>query len=206
MDGLYFLWVMWAGWIFTTFLLDKNHYWRLRGSAAVLILIISFPFGISLSGIQTGVATVLIFLYSMVFIKDFSLSEKLYLFLASFIIGVSYSSLVLLSFYDPIILIADKKIMVTAILLVLSLLLYGERKLFIKRMLAIIIGMVTGECLTGAVFLQNKIPYQIGGHFFLDVLSVIVITGLALNLLQFLTYAQSTIVKSALKKGEVKNI
>ncbi|WP_409251192.1 hypothetical protein V1502_13655 [Bacillus sp. SCS-153A] len=206
MDGLIFLWLMWALWIVSTFLIERKNFWRLRCSAAVLILIISFPFGINLFGFQTGLALVLIFLYSMYFIKEFPLSEKLYMFIGSFIIGVSYSTLTLLSFYDPIILIVDKKIMVTAILLVLSLLLYGESQSFKKRLLAVIIGMIVGECLSGTVFWQNKLPYQIGGHFFLDVLSIIVASGFALHLLQVIISTHSTIIKSALKKGEVKNI
>jgi hypothetical protein len=206
MDGLFFLWMMWAGWIISTFLLEKRNYWRLRSSASALILIISFPFGIGLFGFQMGAATALIFFYSMLFIRSFSLSEKLYLFLSSSIIGLSYSSFTLLSFYDPIMLIVDKKIMVTVILLILSVLLYGDIKLLKKRQLAIIIGMVTGECLTGKVFIQNGLPYQIGGHFFLDVLSIVVFSGFALHLLQYLANSQSSYIKSALKKGEVKNI
>jgi hypothetical protein len=206
MNGLFFLWVMWAWWIISTFLLEKRNCWRLRSSAVVLILIISFPFGVSLFGYQVGVTAVLIFIFCMIYIKEFSLSEKLYLFLTSFIIGLSYSSFSLLSFYDPIMLVVDKKIMVTGILLILSILLYSDTKLAHKRQLAIVIGLVIGECLTGSVFIQNKLPYQIGGHFFLDVLSIIMVSGFALYVLQYLINSQSSVIKSALKKGEVKNL
>ncbi|WP_421379265.1 YphA family membrane protein [Bacillus salacetis] len=206
MDGLMFLWMMWLCWIISTFLLEKQNDWRLRSSASALILIISFPFGIELFGLQVGVSAALIFLYSMYFIRGFSLSEKLYLFLSSSIIGLSYSSFTLLSFYDPIMLIMDKKIMVSVILIILSVLLYGDMKFLKKRQLAIIIGMLTGECLTGNIFIQNKLPYQIGGSSFLDVLSIIVASGFALHLFQYLANSQSSYIKSALKKGEVKNI
>ncbi|RIW33164.1 hypothetical protein D3H55_12330 [Bacillus salacetis] len=206
MEGSFFLWLMWAGWIISTFLLNKDNYWRFRSSVAALILIISFPFGVSLPGYQTGVTAVLIFLLSMMFIRRYSLSEKVYLFLCSFIIAMSYSSFSLLTFYDPVILVVDKKIMVTVIILILSLLMYGRMKYSQKRLLAIIIGMILGDFLTGAVFLESNLPYQIGTHFFLDVLSILVVGGCAVHLVQSLTDTQSSLIKSALKKGEVKNI
>jgi hypothetical protein len=206
MEGLFFLWLMWAGWIISTFMLEKKHYWRLRCSAAALIFIISFPYGISLSGFQTGVTAVLIFLSTMMFIKEFPLSEKLYLFLCSFIIAMSYSSFTLLSVYDPIILIVDKRIMTAAIILVLSILMYGGMKFSQKRIIAMLVGMITGEFLTGTVFMQTNLPYQIGSHLFLDMLSILVVSGCCVHLVQSLTNTQSNLIKSALKKGEVKNI
>jgi hypothetical protein len=100
----------------------------------------------------------------------------------------------------------DKKIMVTVILLVLSYLLYSDRKAFKKRLLAVIAGMILGEFMSGTVFFQTGLPYQIGGHLFLDVLSIIVVFGGVLHLLQSIYVSQSHHIKSAYRKGEVKNI
>ncbi|TYR76445.1 hypothetical protein FZC79_06065 [Rossellomorea vietnamensis] len=206
MNGLIFLWLMWAGWIVSTFLLSKKNSWRFRGSAASLILIISFPYGIGLPGQHAGLTVVLIFLFSMLMIRNYSLTEKLFLFISSFIIGLSYSSFKLLSFYDPIIMIFDEKVMVTAILLVISYLLYSDAEQVKKRLLALVIGLIIGEFLTGVVFLQHKLPYAAGGHFFLDLFSIIAVSGAVVHLLQLLTNTQSSFIKTALKKGEVKNL
>ncbi|WP_456274216.1 YphA family membrane protein [Bacillus sp. AK031] len=206
MDGLLYLWLMWAGWIIGTFLLSKKSPWRLRVSATTLILIVSFPYGIDFFDFQAGTAAVLVFIISLLFAKEFSLAEKLYLFICSLIIAASYSSFILLSFYDPVILVVDKKIMVTVILLTLSYLLYSGKKAFKKRILAVIAGMVLGEFMSGTVFLQTGLPYLIGGHLFLDVLSIIVVSGGVLHLLQSIYVSQSHLIKSAYRKGEVKNI
>lgn len=206
MNGLIFLWLMWAGWIVSTFLLSKKNSWRLRGAAAALILIISFPYGIGLPGQHAGLTAVLIFLFSMLLIRKYSLIEKLFLFISSFIIGLSYSSFKLLSFYDPIIMVFDEKLMVTAILLVISYLLYSDAEQLKKRLLALVIGLIIGEFLTGVVFLQNELPYAAGGHFFLDLISIIAVSGGTMHLLQLLSNTQSSFIKTALKKGEVKNL
>ncbi|MGF2616880.1 hypothetical protein FZC84_03410 [Rossellomorea vietnamensis] len=206
MNGLIFLWLMWAGWIASTFLMNKKSGWRLKSSAGSLILIISFPYGIGIDGMHAGLTTVLIFLFSMLFARNYNLHEKLYLILSSFIIGASYSSFKLLSFYDPVIMFLNEKIMVTAILLVISYLLYSDSEQVKKRLLALVIGLITGEILTGTVFAQQNLPYGAGGHFFLDVISIIAVSGGALHLLQLLSNTQSSFIKSALKKGEVKNL
>ncbi|MGM0845976.1 MAG: YphA family membrane protein [Bacillota bacterium] len=206
MNGLYFLWLMWAVWIISTFLLNKNNGSRLWCSAVSLILIISFPYGVTLPGLNAGLTSVLIFLLCMLFIRNCSLPEKLYLFISSFIIGMSYSSFKLLAFYDPIIMIVDEKIMVTAILLVVSFLLYSDVKQVKKRLLTLGIGLITGEFITGIVFMNNYLPYQIGGHLFLDVISISAASGVTLHLLQLLSNTQSSIIKTAFKKGEVRNL
>jgi hypothetical protein len=206
MNGLIYLWLMWAGWIASTFLLSKKNPWRFKIAAASLILIISFPYGISIVNIQAGVSAVVVFIISLLFAKDFSLAEKLYLFISSFIIAASYSSFILLSLYDPVILVVDEKTMVTVILLVLSFLLYSDKNAVKKRLLAIIFGMILGQFMSGTVFIQTGLPYEIGGHLFLDVLTITVVLGGVLHLLQSIYIAQYPVIKSAYRKGEVKNI
>lgn len=206
MNGLIFLWLMWAGWIVSTFIVNKNNAWRFKCSAAILVLIISFPYAVGTPGQHAGLAAFEIFLFSMLLIRNYSLTEKLFLFLCSFIIGLSYSSFKLLSFYDPIIMVFDEKLMVTAILLVISYLLYSDVKQVKKRLLALVIGLIIGEFLTGTVFLQHKLPYAAGGHLFLDVISLIAVSVGGLHLLQLLSNTQSSFIKTALKKGEVKNL
>ena len=157
MDGLLFLWLMWAGWIISTFLISKNNPWRFKVSVCSLLLIISFPFGFRFSGFQPGAAVILIFLFSLLMIKEFSLAEKLYLFISAFIIAASYSSFMLLTLYDPIMLIADEKVMITVILLVLSYLLYSKWQTFRKRMLAVTVGLINRGILDRICFHPERI-------------------------------------------------
>jgi hypothetical protein len=106
-DGIFFYWVMWSGWIYTTFLMKKD---SKRGYIAFLILV-----GIILSmyviPFSLGTVNASLLLFAVLGVVYLARKNKrtLYDLTVCFAAATTYFSIQIFSLYDPAKLFIDKR-------------------------------------------------------------------------------------------------
>ncbi|MBD8070266.1 hypothetical protein [Bacillus sp. PS06] len=199
MEGIYFYWIAWMAWVYTTFIMEKNKE-RLGLSLLFLILIILSPLQLTLKTYHLNVVHFVILFISFTLIAKKTMAQKVYLLICSLTITIAYVTFQLFELFDPIWLFLDRKLLLAFVLIYLTLMLTKDR---FSRMAILLIGSCQGELLYGFVINKFRFEYEIGSFLFLDVLSIaffIVFVWLKIEL--FIHYFDEMIQKNA--KGETR--
>ncbi|WP_440603190.1 YphA family membrane protein [Bacillus sp. GB_SG_008] len=168
MEGSYFYFLAWMGWIVATFFLKKDTF-RLCVSAAILIFISCSQTVISISSFTISVNALLLGGISFVGIAVYAVWKKIYTLLCALIIAMLYTSFSLIELYDPIWIVINRTWMLSGILVYTSILLHRDRLL---RIWGLYVGALQGELFVAFVLKSFNFPYQLGSLQFFNMIAV----------------------------------
>ncbi|MEH7460799.1 hypothetical protein V7166_01510 [Bacillus thuringiensis] len=168
MEGGYFYFLAWVGWIVTTFFLKKDTV-RLKLSAVILLFIICSQAVIAFTSITISVNALLLAGISFIGIATYSVWKKVYTLLCALIIAMLYASFSLIELYDPIWIVVDRTWMLSSILVYTSVLLHRDRLLRIWGLYA---GTLQGELFVAFILKTFNFPYQLGSLQFFNMIAV----------------------------------
>ncbi|MGG0716681.1 hypothetical protein ABE096_03655 [Robertmurraya massiliosenegalensis] len=168
MEGIIFLWLFWMYWILATFFMAKNRT-RLFISITILIAIIFSTYSIEVLGMKITLTTLYLLLISYIFMAKQKERKGIYLFIASFIIMLAFTTFHLFELYDPVWIIFNRNMMLAFLLTYLTLLLYNDLKF---RIVILICGTIHGEFLYAFVLKNITSSYLIGSFAFFDVIAL----------------------------------
>lgn len=166
MEGSMFFWFCWLYWIYLTFLLDKQNRYRLKLSAAILVIIILSNVHFKVLGFDIYLGSLSLLLCSYCLIGRSRRSSIFYFFICSFIITIAYVTFHLFEIFDPIWIIFKDDWMISICICILSILLQSNLR---GRILIAISGTMQGEFLYAYILSKYSNPYPIGSLAYLDV-------------------------------------
>ena len=169
MEGLYFYWLAWIGWVWTTFFMNKSNPMRLKWTVLLLAVIITAPYTVDVVNIEVHMSALAIALFIFFETRRKKTGTFLYLFISSFIIMLAYTSFLLFELFDPVWVLFDRKIMLGALGFYLAVLLHKERQ---DRILALASGFLQGDILFSAILWKFKFPYAAASMAFMDLLFI----------------------------------
>lgn len=168
MEGNYFYFLAWVGWIVATFFMKKESV-RWKVSAVILIFIICSQITVSIASFTISVNALLLGIISFLGITLYSIWKKLYVLLSALIIAMLYTSFRLLEVYDPIWIVMNRTFMLSGALVYASILLHEDRLL---RLCSLYAGALQGEILVTFIFRKLHFPYEFGSLAFFDIVAV----------------------------------
>jgi hypothetical protein len=169
MEGVYFYWLAWIGWIWTTFFMNKNNPLRLKWAIMLLAVIIVAPFTVDVLIFELHLSAFAVALFIFSETRRKKTGSFLYLFLSSFIIMLAYTSFLMFELFDPVWVLFDRKIMLGAAGFYLAVLLHKDRN---DRILALVSGFLQGDILFSAVLWKFNFPYAAASMAFMDILFI----------------------------------
>lgn len=169
MEGLFFYWFAWIGWIWTTFLMSKDHFLRFRLSIWLLIMMVLSPYQFLIQGFEIHLSAVVLMVFFIV--HTYKLRYMVFgsVCLSAFIIMIGYVSFLLFELYDPVWVIFDRKWMIAFGAMVLSSVLQEN---IYYRVYALISGMVLGELLYAVLLRNLSFHYPVSSLAFLDLIAL----------------------------------
>ncbi|MCJ7839449.1 hypothetical protein MUB24_00715 [Lederbergia sp. NSJ-179] len=174
MTGIIFLLFVWILWIFATFLMDKQETYRWATALFALVLIICLPLRLSFNGLlMSGPCLIVLMICYLVAVK-LPFKKQIFLLISFLSLILGYTGFQLLELYDPIMIIIDRKILLSFILFVVSYFIYPSSLL--ERILFICLGILQGDLLFAIILAKWNIPYLIGSLETFDVLSITIFT------------------------------
>lgn len=168
MDGSYFYFLSWMGWIVTTFFLKKDEM-RWKMSAVILMFIICSQITVSIASFAVSINALILGIISFLGIALYSIWKKIYALLSALIIAMLYTSFHLLEVYDPIWIVIERTWMLSGTLVYASILLHRDRLL---RLCSLYAGALQGEILVTFIFRRLHFPYEFGSLTFFDIIAV----------------------------------
>ncbi|WP_175639711.1 YphA family membrane protein [Metabacillus schmidteae] len=168
MEGIFFYWIMWLVWIFTTFMMDKNKK-RLTVSIFILISILLSKWYLVISTYSINM-TLLFFLFLGYYLAvNLNKLKLVSFYLTSLSLTFAYSGIMLFRIYDPVWFIFDVRFIIGFIISILAIYL-GRTS--IERFSLYVISLCQGECLYWIVLGQFHDVLTFGTQSFLDMLSI----------------------------------
>ncbi|WP_346206369.1 hypothetical protein NSS89_11165 [Caldifermentibacillus hisashii] len=169
MTGFVFFGLAWAGWIYSTFIMEKTNPYRFPIAAYLLVTIILSVFKIRFLGLDISLATLfLLFISFLTFIK-LPFWKLLYCTIGIFIVSSATAVFYLISLYDPVWIFIDQQILLSFFGACLAVLLFKEYK---ARIFSTIIGLIQGDILYAIILKKFSIDFPIGSFAFLDGLAL----------------------------------
>lgn len=169
MTGFVFFGLAWAGWIYSTFIMEKTNPYRFPIAAYLLVTIILSVFKIRFLGLDISLATLfLLFISFLTFIK-LPFWKLLYCTIGIFIVSSATAVFYLISLYDPVWIFIDQQILLSFFGACLAVLLFKEYK---ARIFSTIIGLIQGDILYAIILKKFSIDFPIGSFAFLDGLTL----------------------------------
>jgi hypothetical protein len=170
MEGIYFYWLFWIGWIYSTFMLDKTRE-RITLTVVILLLIIFSTKHVIINDILVNFSTLLGLVIGYYFISKSRFTTIFYYLGISLIMTCSYVSFRLFQLYDPVWVMFNPTIKLAAILIVLTLVLIREHQI---RIALLMITVAQGEIIY-SLFLTSIVGNVVViGH--LESLDIVAIT------------------------------
>jgi hypothetical protein len=169
LDGVIFYFAAWTVWLISTFFLEKRQPYRLGISTWILLLIIATGHVIPIGNIHISYSAVLIIFTVYILIRKNKLKKLLYLLVCQFIMASAYVSFHLYEMFDPVWVVIAREWLLSAIMVILSIMLIKKRT---ERILLLVFASIHGELLNGIIFHSFSFPYTIGSFEYLDVLSM----------------------------------
>lgn len=164
MEGTYFYFCVWMGWIITTFFFKKDGF-RLGMSFFLLLMIIGSQMAVSVFSFSISGSALLLASISFVGISVYSRWMQLYTLICALIIAMIYTIFHVIELYDPVWIVIDRTWMLSGILVYASVLLHRNRTL---RVWGLYVGMLQGELFLTFIFKAMHVTYDIGGFSFLN--------------------------------------
>ncbi|WP_368996411.1 hypothetical protein [Caldifermentibacillus hisashii] len=169
MTGFVFFGLAWAGWIYSTFIMEKTNPYRFPIAAYLLVTIILSVFKIRFLGLDISLATLfLLFISFLTFIK-LPFWKLLYCTIGIFIVSSATAVFYLISLYDPVWIFIVQQILLSFLGACLAVLLFKEYK---ARIFSTIIGLIQGDILYAIILKKFSIDFPIGSFAFLDGLTL----------------------------------
>ncbi len=199
MEGIYFYWISWIAWVYSTFLMKKNME-RLLLSISLLIFIILSPYTFQLGVVSIHLVLIIILIMSYGLVGKKTVRQKVYLLICSLTITIAYVTFQLYELFDPIWLFMDREWLLTIVLVYLTLILVkGSR----SRLACLLIGSCQGELFYGLILSKFRFQYEIGAFPFLDVISLsVLVVFVWLKLEVFVAHLDEMVQKNT--KGETR--
>jgi hypothetical protein len=169
MEGLYFYWLAWMCWVWTTFFMNKDHPHRLKLTVMLLAVIFAAPFTVDVFIFELHLSAFAIAFFIFFETRRKKTGSLLYLFISSFIVMLAYTSFLMFELFDPVWVLFDRKIMLGAAGFYLAVLLHKDRH---DRILALISGFLQGDILFSAILWKFKFPYAAASMVFMDILFI----------------------------------
>lgn len=170
-DGIYFYWIAWIGWVFTTFLMKKNQA-RSVISFLILFILIGSSSTFQFAGFTIRLSFLLLLFISFVVMAKIKGLKLYYYVFSSLIVTIGYVGFKLFELFDPVWLIFDRNWMLSFVIFYLILMLVKE---FYNRLIIAIISISNGEILFALILKNFSIPIEIGEFQFFDVLAIIIL-------------------------------
>lgn len=201
MEGLYFFWLAWMGWIWATFFLEKQNPFRIKIAGWLMVIIVSASFKLNIGYYEVNFSAFIITMLLFIETRGKKTGAFLYLFLSSFILMLAYTSFMLFELFDPVWVFIDRKILIAAGSLYLTLLLHKTNH---GRILSLIAGFLQGEIVFATILGKMEFPYLISSFAFLDSLLLSLAVLLAWSGLEsiIVTASSSPIIHT---EGEEQN-
>ncbi|MEK6454582.1 YphA family membrane protein [Caldifermentibacillus hisashii] len=169
MAGFVFFGFAWAGWIYSTFIMEKTNPYRFPIAAYLLVTIILSVFKIRFLGLDISLATLfLLFISFLTFIK-LPFWKLLYCTIGVFIVSSATAVFYLMSLDDLVWIFIDQQILLSFLGTCLAVLLFKEYK---ARIFSSIIGLIQGDILYAIILKKFPIDFPIGGFALLDGLAL----------------------------------
>ncbi|WAA10547.1 hypothetical protein [Fervidibacillus albus] len=200
MSGYIFFLFAWSGWIYCTFLLNKNNRYRFPLAFILLILIICSNGSIQTDRFHVSVNAIILTVISYLFFANRSLFSLVHIGIRIFIITVAFASFQIMALIDPVWLIFDKTWMQGGLFALLSILLFSR---LADRIFSTVIGFVQGECIYASLLQKWSITYEIGSLTFFDSLAL---TILFTTIWSGLEHLQRTFHQQQHMKGREKSL
>lgn len=169
MEGVYFYWLAWIGWVWTTFFMNKDNPLRLKWAIMLLAVIFVAPFTVNVLIFELHLSAFAVAFFIFSETRRKKTGSFLYLFLSSFIIMLAYTSFLMFELFDPVWVLFDRKIMLGALGFYLAVLLHKDRN---DRILALVSGFLQGDILFSAVLWKFNFPYAAASMAFMDILFI----------------------------------
>ncbi|MEC1716751.1 YphA family membrane protein [Schinkia azotoformans] len=199
MEGIYFYWFSWIGWVITTFFMKKGKV-RTTLSFFILFMIIGGDITYHLTGYSIHAPFILLFFFSLVFIAKTKGFMQLYYLICSLIISIGYVCFHLFELFDPVWLIFDRKWMLSFVILYLILMLVKDPN---HRLAVALMGICNGELLYSMILTKFFGGIEIGNFVFLDALAFNILFILIWNSFEKIVHAfEANIYKG--KAGRVQ--
>lgn len=197
-EGIYFYWISWLGWIITTFFMRKCRE-RTVLSFVILMVIAVSDFTFQAENVTLRTAFLILLLFSFVLMAKTKGLSLLYYLISSLIISIGYGCFHLFELFDPVWLILDRKWMLAFIVLYLTLMLAKD---YYYRMTIAIIGFCNGELLYSLILNKFSFAVELGDFPFLDALAV------SLLLLSFWSLLEklALVFEANFQKGKARRV
>ncbi|MCT8138877.1 hypothetical protein H1D32_14840 [Anaerobacillus sp. CMMVII] len=170
MEGVYFYWIFWIGWIYTTFMLDKTKK-RIRITIALLLLIIFSNKYINVGAMEVNSGILFCLGYGYYLISHIKKKSILYSLSISLILTTSYVTFRLFQLYDPVWVMFHPTLKLSLILGLMTIFLIREQLI---RIGLLFIAIAQGEIFY-TVFLNSIVPQPVIGQ--LESLDIVAFTA-----------------------------
>lgn len=164
MEGVYFYFFSWLGWIFVTFFMKKSTM-RLICATVLLFTIMISQTVIMIGGFRIWIGAFFLLFIGIVGISRLSMWTNLYYAVCSTIVGMVYAIVHLIELYDPIWIIINHTWFLGILLAYIS---YVLIRLSAERILVLCVGAVQGEILVTVVLEPYGFHDEFGSILFLD--------------------------------------
>lgn len=168
MDGIFFYWFAWAGWVYCTFIMKRSRH-RTLFSISILLILISHGMVITSGNISLNLSFILVFIGSYLFLLKMPFKQMLYYVFGAFIVAMAFDSMLLFSMYDPVWLVVEVKWMLAGCLFILSLLLFRDSA---YRPFALAAGCCQGDLVYRIIIKNLTSAIELGGPVLMDVVSI----------------------------------
>ncbi len=168
MEGIYFYWFFWIGWIYTTFLLRKSKE-RLFIAIGILVLIIFSNRHITVGEYMINGTMIFSLLIGYYLVSKSKLGTVVFSLCISMISTVSYVTFRLFQLYDPVWVMFHPTLKLSLILVLLVLVLVKDQRI---RIAMLFISVAQGE-LVYTIFLSKIVPeFLVGQLESLDIIAI----------------------------------
>ncbi|MGR3764847.1 YphA family membrane protein [Rossellomorea sp. NS-SX7] len=204
MEGIFFLWVAWGLWIYTTFMMRRNDRNRFTYSFILLCMICLFPYHVTLFSYEVYAAYIFLVVLTFIYIRLFGLRQKLYMLICILTIAMSYAGVGMIAIYDPVLMIIEPQVIAALLSMSLGFIFYSSIKKINVMFLSVLAGTMAGEVLLTVTL--NKIGFgeSVGDHLFLDMTACMALITITWKVIHALNALMSS--KLSPNKGEIKNL
>lgn len=171
MEGIFYLWILWGIWVYSTFLMKKGRA-RFWISFCTLVLVASFPYEFGMGHYRVTVPLVLIVVLALWTIRELPLHKKLYLFISLISTAMCLTGVKLVSIYDPVLVIVDPFILDVSVLIIMGFLFYSDVASRNVRYASVLLGGALGQVFIGMILTTIGFGHTIGEHKYMDAAAV----------------------------------
>ncbi|MCJ8006687.1 hypothetical protein ACFFF5_01790 [Lederbergia wuyishanensis] len=185
MSGMISLLILWATWIYSTFIMDKKSKNRWPLAMFTLLFIIIKPMTFRFYSLHITMPSLLILVICYFLASRLPMKKQLHLIFSVFTLMIGYTGFLLFEMYDPIWMFIDRVALISFLLFILSYFLYSSSVLM--RVLLVCLGTLQGDIIFALYLSKWNMPYIIGSMGYLDIISITVFSIIFINFISNIT-------------------